>query len=409
MVVGSKLRRVKPPREGKGRPEAGVETCFVVKFLFAPTKPVAMLLETTEAYNFRNLSGRVEWGAGLNIICGPNGQGKTNWLEAIYLLATTKSFKTQHWAEAIRFGEQEAAARGRVSRAEGLQRELSVTLQGATKTIAVNGKREPIAGYLAQLHAVSFTADDLEIVRGTPEARRKFLDRGAVSLHPAYVKTLSDYNRVLKQKNRLLRDALDNGFTADKTAEMLAPWNAQLARCGAQIHAARMDYTARLNEVLEKRLFEKEEVSIRYVSSFEGKGDLSAYQELFEERLRFRLPNERAAGHALIGPHRDELEIRFDGRDLRSFGSSGQQRSALILLDLAAISVYYSQHGEYPLFLIDDVDAELDYNRIGRLLEHLAGRAQTFITTSKESLVEKFAAGARIYEITAGEAREITA
>ncbi len=367
-----------------------------------------MLLESIEAYNFRNLSGRVAWGAELNIICGPNGQGKTNWLEAIYLLATTKSFKTQHWQEAIRFGEQEASVRGVVSRAEDLQRELSVTLQGASKTIAVNGKREPIAGYLSQLHAVSFTADELEIVRGMPEARRKFLDRGAVSLHPAYVKTLSDYNRVLKQKNRLLRDALDGGFSLAKTAELLAPWNAQLARYGAEMHAARNDYVARLNAVLEKRLFGNEEVSIQYLSSFAGKGDLSDFPALFSERLQFRMPQELAAGHTLIGPHRDDLEILFDGRDLRTFGSSGQQRSALILLDLAAISVYHLQHGEYPLFLIDDVDAELDYQRIGRLLEHLAGRTQTFITTSKESLVQQFGNGAQIYEVNAGTAQGIT-
>jgi DNA replication and repair protein RecF len=368
-----------------------------------------MLLETTEAYNFRNLSGRVAWGAGLNIVCGPNGQGKTNWLEAIYLLATTKSFKTQHWREVIRFGEQEAAVRGTVSRAEGLQRELSVTLHDNSKTIAINGKREPVANYLAQLHAVSFTADELEIVRGMPEARRRFLDRGAVSLHPAYVKTLSDYNRVLKQKNRLLRDALDNGFTPEKTAELLLPWNAQLVIHGAEMHRSRLDYTRRLNEVLEKRLFEREEVSIRYVSSFEGKGDLNDFVALFQERLHFRLPQELAAGHALVGPHRDDLEILFDGRDLRAFGSSGQQRSALILLDLAAISVYYSQHREYPLFLIDDVDAELDYRRIGRLLEHLAGRTQTFITTSKESLVAQFGANAFIHEADAGGLQRVAA
>jgi DNA replication and repair protein RecF len=367
-----------------------------------------MLLESTEAYNFRNLSGRVAWGPGLNIICGPNGQGKTNWLEAIYLLATTKSFKTQHWHEAIRFDCTEASVRGLVSRSEGLQRELSVTLQGNAKTIAVNGKREPVANYLAQLHAVSFTADELEIVRGLPEARRKFLDRGAVSLHPAYVKTLSDYNRVLKQKNRLLRDALDHQFTPDKTAELLAPWNAQLVAHGAQMHAARVDYTARLNAVLEKRLFEREEVSIRYLSSLEGKGDLSDYAALLQERLRFRRPNEMAAGHALVGPHRDDLEIKFDGRDLRSFGSAGQQRSALILLDLAAISVYYTQHREYPLFLMDDVDAELDYRRIGRLLEHLSGRTQTFITTSKESLVQQFADGALVHHVNAGATGEFS-
>jgi DNA replication and repair protein RecF len=111
-----------------------------------------------------------------------------------------------------------------------------------------------------------------------------------------------------------------------------------------------------------------------------------------------------ASGYSLIGPHRDDLEILFDGRDMRAYGSSGQQRSALIILDLAAISVYYSWHNEYPLFLIDDVDAELDRKRIGYLLEYLEGRTQTFITTSKESLVEQFVTRARVYQIQGGAA-----
>jgi DNA replication and repair protein RecF len=116
-----------------------------------------------------------------------------------------------------------------------------------------------------------------------------------------------------------------------------------------------------------------------------------------------------ASGYALIGPHRDDLEILFDGHNIRTFGSSGQQRSALILLDLAAISVYHSWHNEYPLFLMDDVDAELDRGRIGHLLEHLEGRTQTFITTSKEGLMREFAPKARVLEVRGGEVSEIEA
>ena len=118
---------------------------------------------------------------------------------------------------------------------------------------------------------------------------------------------------------------------------------------------------------------------------------------------------EISAGYSLSGPHRDELEILCDGRDIRQFGSSGQQRSALILLDLAAISVYHSWHSEFPLFLLDDVDAELDRKRVSRLLEYLEGRTQTFVTTSKESLVEQYAATARVFEITGGVAAEMSA
>jgi DNA replication and repair protein RecF len=171
---------------------------------------------------------------------------------------------------------------------------------------------------------------------------------------------------------------------------------------GASIHRARRDYVERLVERLQQRLFEREEVAIRHVSALEGKGDLEDYESLLRERLHLRLQAEIASGYALIGPHRDDLEILFDGRDIRPYGSSGQQRSALILLDLAAISVYYSWHNEYPLFLMDDVDAELDRRRIGHLLEYLEGRTQTFITTSKNDLIKGLAAHAQLFEVRGG-------
>ena len=361
-----------------------------------------MLLESLEVHNFRNLSGKISWGDGLNIIYGDNGQGKTNWLEAIYLLATTKSFRTGHLQETIRFGEELAVVRGSVRQSTEVSRDLQITFQGNTKSISVNGKREAVTRYLGQLHTVAFTADELNIVRGMPDARRKFLDRGVVALHPAYVQTIADYNRVIKQKNRLLQDAADSELSIDQIREQIAPWNEQLVTLSGEIHRSRNDYVERLKEGLERRLFEREDITIRYVSSLEGKGDLTDYEALIAERLQLRLQAELASGYALIGPHRDDLEILFDGHDMRAYGSSGQQRSALIILDLAAISVYHSWHQEYPLFLIDDVDAELDRKRIGYLLEYLEGRTQTFITTSKESLVEQFVARAHVYQIQGG-------
>jgi DNA replication and repair protein RecF len=156
---------------------------------------------------------------------------------------------------------------------------------------------------------------------------------------------------------------------------------------------------------LEKKLFDKEEVSIRYASSLEGKGDLNDYSNLLAERLKLRVQAELISGYALIGTHRDDLDILFDGHDLRKFGSSGQQRSALLILQLANLSVYHLQHGEYPLFLLDDIDAELDYKRISQLLEFLQDKTQTFVTTSKESFTEKFADGAQIFAVENGAAK----
>jgi DNA replication and repair protein RecF len=158
-----------------------------------------------------------------------------------------------------------------------------------------------------------------------------------------------------------------------------------------------------LNSALAKGLFGEERITIRYASSLEEKGDLTEYESLIAERLDLRVQAELVAGHSLVGPHRDDLEITLNGRDIRKFGSSGQQRSALLLLQLANIEIFYEQRGEYPLFLIDDIDAELDYRRIGQLLEYLSGRTQTFVTTSKESFAEEFGTLATVLRVRGGE------
>ena len=363
-----------------------------------------MILDFVEVDHFRNLSGKIFWGPGLNILYGNNGQGKTNWLEAIHLLSRTKSFRTQRLQETVRFGQETAFVAGQVSTGDDLQRELRVTLKANTKSIAVNGKREQLSRYLGQLQVFSFTADQLEVVRGMPEARRHFIDRGVASLRPAYVRTITDYNRVIKQKNHILQDNLERDRGQPELRDLLAPWNQQLSNLAAEIHAARVDYTERLNNELERSLFEPAQLQISYSSSLDGKGDLSDYEALLSERLQLRLPAEAAAGRALLGPHRDDLALHLAGRELRVYGSSGQQRSALLLLDLAAISVYNLWHNDRPLFLVDDVDAELDEKRIKRLLEYLEGRTQTFITTSKRSHVEGFISKANVHEIVAGKA-----
>ncbi len=361
-----------------------------------------MLLESVEAENFRNLNGKIECGKNLNIIFGDNGQGKTNWLEAIYILATTKSFKTARLTEAIKFEEKMAIVRGEVRQSEEIVRKLQVIMQGNAKTLTVNNKKETVQRFLGQLHTIIFNSDELEIIRGTPSARRKFLDGGIVSIYPPFVQTLSDYNRVIKQKNSLLQTARDNEYSIERVTELLEPWNEQLIQLAARIYKARIRFVERLNEVLYKKLFEREEVSIRYVSSLEGKGDLSDYAGLIAERLKLRIPAEMYSGYSLIGTHRDELEITFDGKDLRKFGSSGQQRSALLILQIANLSVYFEQNREYPLFLLDDIDAELDYKRIGQLLEFLQDKTQTFVTTSKKSFVDDFGENARVLTVENG-------
>ena len=362
-----------------------------------------MLLAEIEAINFRNLSGKIVWGPQLNIIYGNNGQGKTSWLEAIHILARTKSFRTQRLQETIKFGERIATISGRVIAGVDLERELQVTLQDNSKSIFVNAKREALTRYLSQLQVFSFTAADLEVVRGIPEARRRFLDKGISSIRPAYLQTIVDYGKVIKQKNKLLQVANESEFSLEKVADLVAPWNDQLVKLAVSIHHEREGYVAGLNTQLERQFFDRRDLTARYVSSLEGRGDLSNYEAILRERINLRQAAELASGHSLIGPHRDDLEILLDGREIRVYGSSGQQRSALLLLDLAAISLYNSVSNDQPVFVIDDVDAELDEQRIRRLLEYLENRTQTFITTSKRSHVEDFFSRANVYEIGDGQ------
>jgi len=366
-----------------------------------------VFLKSIEVDRFRNLSGRIDWANGTNVLYGNNGQGKTNWLESIQILAHGKSFRTRHLHEAIAFGESTGSVSGMVHRGDAIDRELRVGIQRNTKQTFVNGKRESAVRYLGQLHAVWFTSDELEVVRGGPDARRSFLDRGVISLHSPYAQTLSDYSKVIKQKKRLLEQAAEREIRLDELRDLIEPWNKQLIALGAQIHRARNRYVDLLVEALEHSLF-GDALAIRYVSSLETKGDLSNYEQLIAERLRLRLEAEMFSGACLIGPHRDDLDILFRDRNLRSFGSAGQQRSALITLDLAVISVYHFKHQDYPIFLINDVDAELDGIRIERLLEYLDGRTQTFVTTSKRNHFERFNQRANFYEVRDGVATEET-
>ena len=362
-----------------------------------------MFLKSIEVQSFRNLKGRIDFSPGINILYGNNGQGKTNWLESIQLLAHAKSFRTHHLHETLTFGDATGSVAGVVHHGDAIDRQLRIAVQRNTRQTFINGKREPVARYLAQLHAVWFTADELEVVRGGPDARRNHLDRGVTSLHPPYAQTISDYQKVIKQKKRLLEQALEGQIRLDELRELIAPWNSQLISLATQIHRARTRYVELLTAALEQNLF-GDRLSLRYASSLESKGDLKNYEQLIADRLQLRLEAEMYAGACLIGPHRDDFEIRFRDGNLRSFGSSGQQRSALITLDLAAISVYYFKHQEYPIFLIDDLDAELDGSRIERLLEYLDGRTQTFVTTSKRNYFERFNQQASFYEVRDGQA-----
>src|SRR5438105_5172199 len=370
-----------------------------------------MLLTRVEASGFRNLEGFAEFGPGLNLFYGDNAQGKTNWLEAIYVLGNTKSFRTSQLRECIRFDAGQALLRGHVARGS-LSKQIQLALTETTKELYANGKREAVTRYLGNLDVFVFSLEEMDVIRGEPGERRRFLDRGIVITTPGYLNTIAQYNHVLKQKNRLLNAASESERPADFTAQVEA-WNEELIEYGAVLHIARTDYVERLNRVLDandhgRAIFAAERVSVRYRSQLEGKGNLDNFRELFGERLAVRLQAELAAGHALIGPHRDDLEILADAREVSRFGSAGQQRSALLLLDLAQVSIYNKVYEESPVLLIDDIDGELDRGRIEALISSLEGCAQTFVSTSRRAIANRYRDRAMTFYVEGGRARHDT-
>jgi DNA replication and repair protein RecF len=284
--------------------------------------------------------------------------------------------------------ETSALVRGTVKRGN-LDKDLQIQLTKTAKSFYINGKREIINHYLGQMDVVIFSAEELAIVRGEPSERRRFLDRGIVGLTPNYLKTLAEYNRILKQKNSLLKGAQEQNPTS--YYELLDVWNAQLVAQASIIHQARQDYVARLQKFLDQQFFSEKSITMIYQSGLAAHGltantSIEDYRWLLSQRLTLRREQEIAAGYALIGPHRDEVMILQQGQEISRFGSAGEQRSALITLDLAQMEVYNCAFEEYPIFLIDDIDAELDHRRISLLLDHVAEKMQVFVSTSKSEI-----------------------
>jgi DNA replication and repair protein RecF len=364
-----------------------------------------MILTRLEASGFRNLEGFAEFGPGLNIFYGDNAQGKTNWLEAIYVLGTTKSFRTSQVRDCIGFSADKCLIRGETIMGP-LERSLQLLVTANSKEMFVNAKREALVRYLGNLDVFVFSLEELDVIRGDPGQRRRFLDRGVVTVTSGYLLSLSQYNQVLKQKNRLLASAKETD-APNAFRDQIEAWNEQLVGLGAVIHEARSNYVDRINGVLDSNdhghaIFGAEQVNVRYRSQLEGKGDPDNFEALFRERLGLRIDAELSAGHALIGPHRDDLEILTDGREVARFGSAGQQRSALLLLDLAQVAIYNSIYDENPVLLVDDIDAELDRGRIEALLSQLEGRSQTFVSTSRRAIANRYRDRATVFYVEHG-------
>ena len=366
-----------------------------------------MFLTSLDITNLRNFQTKqCEFSPGITLFVGPNAAGKTNLLEAIHLLSNLRSFRTHALREAIQWDEREAYIRGVVQPGgrddnAGNPKTLAVGLKANTRIPAINSKIcRSSKDYLRILPSATFVPDDLSLVKGAPAFRRYFLDRGTFQCFPAYWALLTDYNRVLQQKNALLKESQKKADAKfDAACDV---WDAQLQALGSKIIAARLGFLSRLQrqiqEVYARWLGTEETATLQYESSIGAPAEeieslchddleqepalLQRISRHYEQAIARHRDREQRLGITLIGPHRDDLDVLSNGRPLRAYGSQGQQRTAVLAMKLAEIQVYYEQYGEYPILLLDDVTSELDMQRNVKLFEYLRQGMQVFLTAT---------------------------
>jgi DNA replication and repair protein RecF len=318
---------------------------------------------------------------GLNVFAGPNAQGKSNLLEAIAMLATGKSFRARREAELIRAGTDRAEIRGDARVPAGsilLHAAISRSGAGARKTFDVNGATVGFARFLGRARVVTFVPADLQLIAGGPALRRTFLNGALAQLSPAYYRDLARYGKIVQQKAALLRGAI----APDR--DLLLAYNEELLAPGAGLMAARAAFCAEIalaaDAVYGRWSGTREHVEIGYAPNvaFDGNAATGA----LEAALAANVDVELRRKTTLVGPHRDDLRFRIDGKPLDAFGSQGQQRTAVLALKVAEYETMRSRAGDAPLLLLDDVLSELDAERAGGFLAAVGRFEQAFLTTT---------------------------
>ncbi|MBV9850041.1 MAG: DNA replication/repair protein RecF [Armatimonadetes bacterium] len=363
--------------------------------------------------NFRNYGAlTIEPGAELNVFVGRNAQGKSNLLESLYVLATSKSTRAAKDTELIRFDQPFARVTAEVLRERNSDIQIALTLSQTEKKAArINGVRHTrLAEVIGQVNAVLFDSGDLEIIRGEPSVRRRFLDLEIAQTSPRYVHALGAFRKALEQRNRLLRDLRDGRAGRDARSSLPA-WNVQLAQHGALLVERRRRFLERLAQLaagVHRTLSdERDTLEIAYVPSFalDEAAEAPAIRERFLDALASVEGEETARGTTLRGPQRDDVAFCVNGQDCRLYGSQGQQRTVALSLKLAERQLIEEIVGEPPLLLLDDVLSDLDDARRRHLFD-LTARAgsQTFLScTNLRAFSKGVLERATIYAVTAGE------
>ena len=336
-------------------------------------KEAFMYISSLELADFRNIvSLHMDFSQGTNILYGENAQGKTNILESLYMISTTKSHRGVRDRDMIRFGREESHIRSLVMKG-GIDYRIDMHLRkNKSKGIAINGQRIKKASELIGiLHIVFFSPEDLGIVKNGPAERRRFMDMELCQLDASYLHNLNQYNKTVENRNRLLRDI----YMFPDLRETLDVWDAQLVNFGSRIIESRRRFILDLNgivgEIHGKLSGGREHLSLLY--------EPNSSAEDLEEKLRSSRERDIHMKTTSTGPHRDDFSFMDGEIDLRRYGSQGQQRTCALSLKLSEIDLVKKMIGHRPVLMMDDVLSELDSGRQNYLLNTIGG-IQTFIT-----------------------------
>ena len=357
-----------------------------------------MVIESLQVTNFRNYaSAQISFGSRTNIIYGDNAQGKTNLLEAVYLFSHGRSHRAKSDSETLRFGAD--YFRLNICFADSV-RDYQAMIHYASngkKQIKINNvpitKLSRLVNYL---NVVMFSPGDLELVKGAPAVRRRFLDEAISQLYPGYLQSLIEYHRALAQKNSLLKALRLSGVHQDS---QLSIWNQQLAESGAAVMEARQTFTAELAGFAADIHLQisGESLGLSYTPNIDGGANPleSFYQKLEQNQAR-----EIDAGVSQYGVQRDDLGLTINGNDTKTYGSQGQQLTAVLSLKIAETEYIRQVRGEYPVLLLDDIMSELDLNRRLFLAEKI--RDKQVLLTCTDSDIPVSTENTRLFYVKDG-------
>ena len=344
-----------------------------------------MKLTELNLHHFRNYDeDQVEFSPQINVLIGENAQGKTNLLESIYVLAMTRSHRTNNDRELIEFVKDAAQIKGTVQRELGsLKLELDIGKHGK-KAKANHLEKARLSEYLGQLNVILFAPEDLALVKGAPTVRRRFIDMEFGQVSPKYLHDLTQYRDILKQRNRYLKQLQSHEAQDQLYLEVLSE---QLAAVGGAIISQRVKFLSELEgyaqELHQSITQGRENLTFEYSSAVKDASTLTEVElsEALMDLYRQNQSKEIFQGTTLYGPHRDDVRFLINHKNVQTYGSQGQQRTTALSVKLAEIDLMKNQTGEYPILLLDDVLSELDGARQTHLLKTIQDKVQTFLTT----------------------------